>query len=252
MKYVIYLRVSTKKQDLRTQMDLCLKHIKSKDGREFNYVVKTDEVTSRKPLERRQGIQDALNCLDKGDILVALKIDRLARNAHEASTIKHILEQKKADFIIVQQPGVNNILLFSIYAAMAEEEGNLIRSRISDKMQAKKARNELTSFKAPYGYCVDPNGLVETRKSTGSPVLKPGILVPCPHEQIVLNYMIELHAQGLTYRAIAQHLQARGYKNRSGNDFLHDSVYRILSRKGLSRPRGRPQTESVFQMFHSA
>jgi DNA invertase Pin-like site-specific DNA recombinase len=48
MKYVIYLRVSTKEQDLRTQEQKCLSYLKSLGNSDFKYLIFTDSITSKK------------------------------------------------------------------------------------------------------------------------------------------------------------------------------------------------------------
>jgi DNA invertase Pin-like site-specific DNA recombinase len=251
MKYIIYLRVSTDEQDNRTQEQKCLKFLKANDPTDFKYEIYSDKITSRKSLEDRPGIMAALWAVGKGDVFVGQKIDRLARNAYEAHHIQRILDMKKADLILVDQPGIKNKVIFGVYAGIAEEEGKAIRARIRDKMEAKKERNERVSGRLPYGYNkLDQNKLVEVNGPGKTKVLKPGLLLPESSEQLVLAQMFQWFDEGMSCRNIALELEKLGYKNREGKPFQHMSIYRILRRTGRTRPKGQPQEVKEFQLSH--
>jgi DNA invertase Pin-like site-specific DNA recombinase len=243
MKYVIYLRVSTKEQDLRTQEQKCLSYLKSLGNSDFKYLIFTDSITSKKPLHKRKGLNDALNALERGDVLVGQRVDRLARNELEAHKIKEFLLNNKIGIMMIDQPGIKDPLIFSVYAAMAAQEVTLIRERIKDKLWAKKERKERTG-KVPYGFTLDNEALVLVNGENKQKVLKPGLLLEDNSEQVILNQMTELFDVGLSYRRIAEVLTDLGYHNRVKKPFQANSIYRILRRIGKVRSKGQPLEDS--------
>jgi len=244
MKYVIYLRISTKEQDLRTQEQMCLKYLKSLDQGDLKYLIFTDSISSRKPLHKREGLNNALNALESGDILVGQKVDRLARNELEAHKIKEFLIKNNIGITMIDQPGITDPLIFSVYVALAAKEVSIIRERIKDKLWAKKERNERTG-KVPYGYKLDPVNLVPVNGPNKSKIMKQGLLLEDPEEQAVVAEMLQLFEYGLSYRRIAEVLNETGYQYRDGKEFLHTAVYHILLRKGKRRCKDQPLEEST-------
>ncbi len=241
MKYVIYLRVSTKEQDLRTQEQKCLRFLREKNQGIFEYVIFTDSISSKKPLDERKGIQEALHSLKRGDILVGQKVDRIARNEKEAHIIRDFLEENKIGIMMIDQPGIEDPLVFSIYAAVAAKEVKLIRERIKDKLHEKQERGERTGS-VRYGYTLDEANLILVNGKDKKKTLKAGILLENLEEQTVLQRMCELFDQGFSYRQISKILECQGYKNRNGNPWQHMSIYRILIRTGRTRFLEKPES----------
>lgn len=230
MKYVFYLRVSTNEQDLRTQEEICLRHLKAKGDTQFKHVVFWDKISSRRSFDKREGLQKALASLKSGDILVGLRLDRFARNLYETTQIIEILRLKKVEIILIDQPGISNKVLLGLYAGMAEEEVKMIRKRIKEKLAVKSSRNERISGIIPYGYQLDPVKTVAVRH--GDTVKhKLGVLIPLESEQRVIDYMKKLHCQQLSLRGIAKDMALKGYKNRNNRPFQIMSIYRILKRE---------------------
>lgn len=251
MNYVIYLRVSTQKQDERPQLEHCLNFLRSRDKSNFNYVVYTDSISSRKKIEKREGLQGALSFLKAGDILVGMRLDRLARNLYETTCIIHELEKKNSEIVLVDQPGIKNKALLGLYAGMAEEEVKLIRKRIKEKMHDKKARNERINYEPPYGYKIHDTELVNVKTKDGRCwVMKPGKIIEDQREQEALKLMIDMSNQGISYHKIGIKLEDLGYTNRKGNQFHPMSICRILNRINPSKHEDQPLVESKFALFH--
>lgn len=248
MKYVIYLRVSKDEQDERTQEDYCLRFLKHNDRTEFNHVIFTDKITSRKSLDKRLGLQSALKSLDAGDVLIAMRVDRLARNLHEVTCIIHELDKKKADVVLVDQPGIRNKALLGLYAGMAEEEGKMLRKRVKEKLHTKRMRNERISGQLPYGYRMDEEKLIEVGKNDNRQ-LKQGVLVEHPEEILILRMMEDLHSEGNSFRQITQVVNERGHRNRNRKVFHHMSVYKILTRRDPKRFDSQDQDGSIVPWF---
>jgi len=253
MKYIIYLRVSTKKQDARTQLDLCLLFLKNSCKEDFSYLVFTDSVSTKKKMEKRIGLQEALSSIRTGDILVAMRLDRLARNLYETTKIIAHLEKNKADVLMVEQPGIKNKVILGVYAGIAEEEVKTIRARIREKIQSKKMRGERTSRFLPYGFDLDYENLIRVKNQHDSGwSLKPGKLIENQNEQHVIGLMLYYFDVGMSYRQIAKTLDIQGYKNRNGLEFAHMSIYRILARAGRNRIADRAHDDKQFELLHSS
>lgn len=229
MKYLIYLRVSTKEQDERTQLDHCLRYIKALCFENFEYEVFTDILTSKKSVFDRPGSKEMLAKMKKGETIIAMRVDRLSRKQSDMTKLIDLLNMKEVNILLVDQPGISNKIMLGIYSGMAEEEVIMLRKRVHEKFEAKRQRNERISGQLPYGYGMHKTKLVPVKVGEKT-VLKPGVLVPISEEQAVLSEMKEFFAAGMSYQNIAHALNDRGYKNRKGRPFQKMSIYRILSR----------------------
>lgn len=212
MKYVIYLRVSKEEQDLRTQKQHCVAYMQLKDPR-AQFEIYSDEMSSRKPIEKRTGFVSAMEALRRGDTLVSVRLDRICRSLYEATRIVARLDNIGAELILIEQPDVSNKILLGIYAGMAEEERKLISKRTKEKLHAKRERGERISRHPPYGYKFVDN-----------------LIEPDDDEQVVLNKMLTLHKRGLSYRKIVVELNNAGHRNRNNNPWKCMSVYEIIQR----------------------
>jgi DNA invertase Pin-like site-specific DNA recombinase len=244
-RYIIYLRVSTKEQDLRTQEQKVLRVLKERFGENIEYMIFTDEISSRKPLNAREGMQAALKSLKRGDTLVALKIDRIARNESELHTIKDFLKNYDMEMIMIDQPELQTSAMFSLYAMFSAMEVKMIRERIEEKLHEKQERGERTGS-VRYGFRLDEANLILVNgKKKGEKVLKEGMLIENDKEQQCLNHMYSFFDQGMSYKQVSDAVNAMGYTNRHGRPWNHAHVYQILIRSGRTRFREKVQKEGV-------
>lgn len=132
-KYVIYYRVSTKKQGLsglglEAQRTIVENYIKN------NVVIaEFTEVETGKSINRPQ-LNKALECckLHNATLLVA-KLDRLARNLNFITS----LQASNIDFVCCDMPTANRLTIH-IIAAIAENEAQLISQRTKQALAEKK------------------------------------------------------------------------------------------------------------------
>jgi putative DNA-invertase from lambdoid prophage Rac len=127
----------------------------------------------------------------KGDIIITAKLDRAFRNAADALATLEGLKDAGVGLHMIDLGGDvtgNGIgkLLFTILAAVAENERDRIRERIRDVKRHLASQGVYGGGKRPLGYDV-----VDKR------------LVPNPKEQDALARVRALRAEGKTYRAIA-------------------------------------------------
>ena len=133
-------RVSTDRQDTQLQMDAleaagCVK-------------VFTEKVSSRKAV--RPGLIAALEYVRHGDTLVAWKLDRVARSAKQLLTIADDLHARGVQLRILTgtlagtySPTGEGKFLFTILAAVAELERDLIHERTMAGLAAARAQGRV-------------------------------------------------------------------------------------------------------------
>lgn len=132
-----YARISTKEQNLDLQIDAL-----EKDGCERIYT----EIMSGTKSERPK-LQELVNNLRPGDVVVVWKLDRLGRS------LKHLVEL--INQFIQQDVGLRSLndhidtttpqgrLIFNIFASLAEFERDLIQERTTAGLAAARARGRL-------------------------------------------------------------------------------------------------------------
>lgn len=219
MKYIIYLRVSTDQQvnsrlGLEAQRQLCLKTVPNgSEVLEF-----ADEgFSGALEIEKRPALLSALNFLDKNDILLVAKRDRIGRDPIVNAMIERAVERKKAR-LVSASGDVNDskdpacILMRRMVDAFAEYERLIIGARTKAALAVLKKDNKRTGY-IPYGYqlCTD-NVHLERNE----------------YEQKNLSLINEDREYGFSFRRIAQRLNERKVYNRNGQQWNHVSVSRVM------------------------
>ena len=139
--YIRYARVS--KSDGSQVLDLQIDRLIKAGVKEEN--IYSDRASGVK--EDRLGLESCLKALREDDILVVWKLDRLGRNLkHLISTVDD-LTQRKIEFKVLSGQGVNidtttpsGKMVFSIFAALAEFERELIKERTIAGLKSARAR----------------------------------------------------------------------------------------------------------------
>ncbi len=136
-----YMRVS--KSDGSQLLDL-QKDALLKAGVENKYIYE-DLASGRK--DNRPGLKACVKALQPGNTLVVWKLDRLGRDMKHLVTLIDELNHKKIGFKVLSGSGAeidtttaNGRLVFSIFAALAEFERELIRERTQAGLAAARAR----------------------------------------------------------------------------------------------------------------
>ena len=133
MKYVVYYRVSTKKQGLsglglEAQRTIVENYIKgNKVINEFT------EIETGKSANRPQLNKALQACKENNATLIVAKLDRLARNLHFVTS----LQAANIDFLCCDMPTANRLTIH-IIAAIAENEAQLISQRTKAALAEKK------------------------------------------------------------------------------------------------------------------
>jgi putative DNA-invertase from lambdoid prophage Rac len=196
-------------------------------------------VSGSVPLSERPEGKRLLAALRPGDVIITAKLDRMFRSATDAlATLEEIKVQGVSLHMVdlggdVCGNGISK-LVFTILAAVAENERDRIRERIREAKQHQKSLGIFSGGRRPFGYDIVevPGG----RTENGKPLKN---LVPNAEEQAKLARMRKMRAKGKTYRDIGK---AEGIKDPK-------SVLRILGRKIdqrmlLSEPETSPATRA--------
>ena len=129
-----YARVSTHDQNLDLQKDA----LKSA-GCEKIFV---DELSGASVA--RPGLQQAIDTLREGDLLVVWRLDRFGRSLRNLIELVGALEAKKIGFRSLQAAmdtlSSGGKLIFHMFGALAEFERNLIRERTTAGLAGARAR----------------------------------------------------------------------------------------------------------------
>ena len=132
-----YARVSTADQNLDLQLDALKKAGCSK--------IYTDTISGVKTV--REGLDDALAYLRKGDMLVVWKLDRLGRSLKHLIAIITQLNEEEKEFKSLQESldtaTPTGKLIFHVLGALAEFERSLIRERTVAGLAAARARGRI-------------------------------------------------------------------------------------------------------------
>ena len=129
-----YARVSTLEQNERLQTDAL-----DKAGCERLF---TDHASGAKA--HRPELDHMLDTVREGDTLVVWKLDRLGRSVQNLVDLMNLLQSRGVGFRSLTEnmdtttPG--GILVFNVFAAMAQFERDLIRERTNAGLQAARAR----------------------------------------------------------------------------------------------------------------
>ena len=218
-KAVAYVRVSTGKQDL--SLDAQEERIRAycqTYGLDLVEIIRERAVTGKLKLNKRPEGKRIAELTAAGVChIVALKLDRLFRNAVDA--LNHVEEWEQAGISLhlvdlggqsVNTGSSMGKMLITMLAGFAEFERNMIAERTTAALNYKKAHGEAYNH-APYGFDVSA-----------------GQLVPNATEAAVIARMKALRADGISYNEIANTLNDEAIPTKRNGTWGAQTVYNIL------------------------
>lgn len=234
MKYLIYLRVSTDKQDVDMQKKLCLEYLARQPEKHPYKIYNEGDLSTQIKVKKRPKLQQMLQEINPGDTVLLYNLDRLDRDHIEMVILyRKIKNDLKAKLHSLTDEYQDEFTV-GLMGVIAHREREKTREKTRNALKAKKQDMHRTGT-VPYGFTLDQENLILVNgPEHGRKVLKPGKLIPLSQEQEVLSVMCRLFDEGKSFRQIANSLNDQGYRNRKGNPFQHMSIYRILSRTGLA------------------
>ncbi len=164
-----------------------------------------DRLSGATPAEDRPGLLAALGALrqHRAGLLVAAKRDRIARDVVIAATVEQLARDAGARVVTADGVSVEDTpeaaLMRTLMDAFAQYERALIRARTKAALRVKRARGERYSRRAPLGFRLEGERLVEDAT-----------------ERAVLERVRALRSEGLSLARVASRLNAEGVKCRGG------------------------------------
>jgi site-specific DNA recombinase len=218
-----YIRVSTERQasegaSLEAQQAK-IEQWCFANGYELVSVFK-DEGISGKRMDTRQGLQDALATIKKGNAFVFYSMSRVARSTKDMLSIGDLITKKRADMVSVIEDfdttSASGKLMFQMLAVLAEFERNLVGERTAAVLQNKKANRQVYTNQTPYGFKA-VNGRLEQVKQ----------------EVKVVAEIQQARAKGQTLQAIADNLNSRGIPTKTNKQWQPATIHLLLQRSAL-------------------
>jgi len=217
MKYVVYYRVSTKRQGLSglgldAQRTIVENYIKG------NTVINEfTEIETGKSANRPELNKALACCKSNNATLIVAKLDRLARNLHFVTS----LQAANVDFVCCDMPTANRLTVH-IIAAIAENEAALISTRTKQALAEKKKQG--VKLGNPHN-----NGLTTLTIAKGMKIRKENALCNERNKQAG-TLILSMRNNGAKWAQIVCQLNANGFKTRRGCDFDITSVKRLFLR----------------------
>ena len=234
-RWVAYARVSTPQQaerelSLPAQLDAIRAFARRHDATiSEEYVEPGASATDAHRTVFKRLLGDALKPSSDISTIVVLHTSRFSRNAGEARLMKVMLKKSGVRVLSVQQEHADDPagnLMEGIFECFDQYESELIGLRTSAAMREAVKQGYWPGARSPYGYRSEP---VEVR---------PGVvrhkLVVEPEEARVIREVFALYISGSGGRAVAEKLNARGYRTRLGNLWNQNLMMLILDEEALT------------------
>lgn len=221
MKYVSYIRVSTKKQG---DSGLGLESQRAIIAHYFPDIEKEYlEIGSGKNVTDRPILSEAMRyCEDNKTTLVIAKVDRLSRDVVDGLTIVKKMEGR---ITFCDLPGEVDRFTLTLYFAFAEREREIISIRTKNGLNSKRVRNEPMGTNLPQ--CKNNlSPLIYKQMGAAATKLK---ALENEENRKAFNYADSLQDRGLTYKQIVEKLNMAN-KTANGGKWHTGSVYRLLKR----------------------
>src|SRR5699024_10946801 len=137
MSKIGYARVSTKDQNLNSQIDTLNEY-----GCERIF---SEKVSDRK--YNRTELDKCLDYLREGDILIITKLDSLGRTTKQLKELAQYLERSEINLVIkdmnINTKDANGEMFSTMMGAFAEQEGNLLSERTKKGLNSARSRGRM-------------------------------------------------------------------------------------------------------------
>ena len=246
-----YVRVSTQEQvksgvSLRQQQDAISAFVKEKYNRKVTEFFIDDGVSGTKPILERDGSRELTNSIDRNDVVVATRLDRLSRNANDLLGIIPNLEEVGITLFFCEQFGevpivyprpenakglqrrfdmndMSNKIMLMVLSAVAEIEHATIADRFAEGKCDWASRGYFIGGSVPYGFRV-------VEETHGNKTRK--FLEPIPEEQEIIKTIYALRARDKKEKAISKEVHAL-----HGVELSWQKIKKILNRKIQGMPQ---------------
>lgn len=235
MKHLVYARVSTDKQETSTQIRLAREKLDRMYPNANYEALFFDEgdLSSGVHYLKRPKLQEMLQAISPGDVVIVYLLDRLARDIIEMITIYREIKAKGASLYSLTGEHTDELTM-TIMGGIAQHQRKIIQLRTKDKLATKKKKGERYSRFLPLGFKMHETHLVPIRVDDKI-VYKLGVLIEESQESKAVEIMYERWDEGASLQTIVNELTRLGYMNRNGNPFHKNTVRRVVLRREKSR-----------------
>lgn len=219
MKAVGYIRVSTQEQ-AKDGDSLAAQRAKIEawcvvNDYELKAIYEDAGVSGTKA--DRDGLQEAIQAIGKGDALVVYSLSRLTRNTRHMLQLSEHLEKQGTDIVSLTEKidttTASGKMVFRMMAVLNEFERDQISERTKSVLRHKKAVGEKYA-PVPFGYMEVNGRLVEVQR-----------------EAKIVAEILEQREQGGTLASIAHSLNARGIEGKRGGKWYPSTVAYLIKRQ---------------------
>ena len=148
------------------------------------------------------------------DTLVVISISRWGRNLGEIYKSVQLMESKGVKFLSIKENIDTSTpygrFTINLLSSLYEMELELIKDRVKDTLKMKKDSGKVYS-KTPFGFDRVGDDLVENKK-----------------EKRLLNKIVRLKENGLSYGDISKYLTKNRHKTKSGGKWTRENVYSVM------------------------
>lgn len=218
-KVAIYARVSTEDQakegfSLESQIEKLRSYCKAR-GWEIAGEYIDDGYSGRDV--KRPAYKKMMDEIDKWDILLVMKMDRIHRNSKNFMIMMEHLRQKSKEFVSMTESLDTSTAMgrfvMDIIQRIAQLESEQIGERVYDGMRQKAKQGAgLLGSPAPFGYEYNDGKLVGVDEELG-----------------IVKKIFRDYAEGKSMKEIAKFLNNEGIKTKKGRRWDRKTVSRILS-----------------------
>lgn len=209
--YIAYYRVSTQKQGASGLGLEAQRRIVEATAKNGAVVAEYTDIESGRKNDRPELLKALAHCRQTGATLLIAKLDRLSRNV---AFIANLMESG-VDFIAGDMPTANKFTLH-IFAALAEQEREMISARTKDALKAYKARG---------GVLGKPENLTDVARAKGT-LARIRNAREHSHNRKAAAMIGPLREKGLSFGKIADELNRLGFTARRGGKFSAEQVKR--------------------------
>lgn len=216
---VLYARFSSDNQRSES-IEAQIRAMKSYCKHNYIMIVDTyiDEAksgtTSQRPAFQKMIADSKLHTFD---IVLVHKLDRFARNRYDSALAKRELKRNGVVVYSVLENLDNSpesIMMEAVLEGMSEYYSRNLAREVMKGLRENAIQCKHTGGRPPLGYDLD----VSTRK-----------LVINEEEAKAVKIIFDMYSKGYGYSAILDVLHGKNLKNKSGKDFVKNSLYTILT-----------------------
>ena len=220
---VIYTRFSPRRnagesESCEVQQAYCEQYCAAK-GYAIKAIIHDPDISGAD--EYRENLWKAIDRLEKGDVLLVFKRDRLARNVYLSEQINRAVTHKGGTIEAVsgdiEGNGPEQIMIQQVLASIAEYERKLIGQRTSYAMRRHQTTGRRMSRHPPYGWSIDPED--NTR------------MVENPREMVAIERIRELHEERTGVAAIVRIMNLEHPDWARSGKWNYKTVAKIIGRE---------------------